>query len=238
MTPDSSFFSYFIHASFIVKCVMFILLGASIFSWMVIFQRATYLKAVRNKTENFEAEFFAGEELSKIYAEGLRHKAELQGAETIFHAGYKEFLRMHKHAGASIEATIENVKRAMRVAQMRAQDSLESSLSFLAIVGSNSVYVGLFGTVWGIMQSLSALANVQQATIAMVAPGIAETLIATALGLFTAIPALIAYNRYITDINQLINRFDAFQEEFINLLCRIENTHANENGNLQAVGAE
>ena len=143
-----------------------------------------------------------------------------EGLEAIFYSGFKEFLRFRKQAGANMDAVIENTQRAMKVAQMREQDKLETHLPFLAIVGSTSPYVGLFGTVWGIMPAFQALANVQQATISMVAPGIAEALIATALGLFAAIPAVIAYNRFITDIGRLMNRFDAFEEEFTNILIR------------------
>lgn len=176
---------------------------------------------MNKSARKFEQAFWSGEELSKLYAASNHdQKGSLQGVEAIFHAGFKEFARFRKQAGASMDAIVENTKRAMRVAQMREQDKLETHLPFLAIVGSTSPYVGLFGTVWGIMQAFRALANVQQATISMVAPGIAEALIATALGLFAAIPAVIAYNRFITDIGRLMNRFDAFEEEFTNILIR------------------
>jgi len=217
---DSSILSYFLHAGIVVKCVMLILASASIFSWSYILQRSAYLKSVNQDGRKFEQGFWSGEDLSKLYADGAKHKHSRQGLEAIFHAGFKEFIRFRKQAGASIEQVIENTRRAMRVAQMREQDKLEAQLAFLAIVGSTSPYVGLFGTVWGIMQAFQALANVQQATISMVAPGIAEALIATALGLFAAIPAVIAYNRFVTDIGRIMNRFDAFQEEFTNILIR------------------
>jgi biopolymer transport protein TolQ len=155
-----------------------------------------------------------------LYAAEERRKGSIDGLEAIFYAGFKEFTRFRKQAGATLNTVMENTTRAMRVAQMREQEKLETHLSFLAIVGSISPYVGLFGTVWGIMQAFRALANVQQATISMVAPGIAEALIATALGLFAAIPAVIAYNRYVAGINRLMSRFDAFQEEFTNILIR------------------
>lgn len=220
MNYDASLFGYFIHASLVVKCVMLILIGASIFSWTYILQRSFYLKDINKSAGKFEHAFWSGEDLSKLYAGGDRNRQAIEGLEAIFHAGFKEFQRFRKQAGATIELVMENTRRAMNVAQMREQDKLETHLPFLAIVGSTSPYVGLFGTVWGIMQAFGALANVQQATISMVAPGIAEALIATALGLFAAIPAVIAYNRFITDIGRLMNRFDAFEEEFTNILIR------------------
>lgn len=219
MNYDASLLNYFINASLVVKCVMLILACASIFSWTYILQRGFYLRDVRRSAQKFEHAFWSGEDLSRLYAD-TRPKEVPEGIEAIFRAGFKEFLRFRKQAGASLEAIIENTKRSMRVAQMREQDKLETHLSFLAIVGSTSPYVGLFGTVWGIMQAFRALANVQQATISMVAPGIAEALIATALGLFAAIPAVIAYNRFVTDIGRLMTRFDAFQEELTNILIR------------------
>lgn len=220
MNYDSSLLQYFIHASLVVKCVMLILATASVFSWTYILQRNFYLKGVNRSAQHFEKNFWSGEDLSKLYVDGSRRKQDLEGVEAIFHAGFKEFLAFKKQPGAELEPIMDNTRRAMRVAQMREQEKLETNLSFLAIVGSTSPYVGLFGTVWGIMQAFRALANVQQATISMVAPGIAEALIATALGLFAAIPAVIAYNRYITDIGRLLVRFDAFQEELTNILTR------------------
>jgi biopolymer transport protein TolQ len=199
---------------------MLILIGASICSWAYILQRGTALRDTRRAAGNFERAFWSGEDLSKLYGEGGKTKESHEGLEAIFQAGFKEFQRFRKQTGATVDAMIENTKRAMHVAQMREQDRLETHLAFLAIVGSTGPYVGLFGTVWGIMQAFTALANVQQATISMVAPGIAEALIATALGLFAAIPAVIAYNRFLTDIGRLMNRFDAFEEEFINILIR------------------
>lgn len=220
ITVDSDLWTYFINASLIVKCVMLILGAASVFSWMYILQRAFIVKAVRKETATFEKKFWAGGDLSKMYAETVQHKDELHGLESIFHAGFKEFLRLHKQAGMTAEAIMENAQRAMRVAYMYEQDKLEAGLPVLATVGSTSPYIGLFGTVWGIMLSFKALANVQQATISMVAPGIAEALIATAMGLFAAIPAVIAYNRFSTEMGRLLNRFDAFQEDFSNILFR------------------
>jgi len=221
---DATLLSYFWNAGLVVKCVMLILAGASVFSWTYILQRGFYLQDIKKAAGKFEKAFWSGEDLSKIYIKSNQQRANVEGMEAIFHAGFKEFMRFHKQAGITTTTTTENIidntKRAMRVAQMREQDKLEQSLPFLAIVGSTSPYIGLFGTVWGIMQAFRALSTVQQATISMVAPGIAEALIATALGLFAAIPAVIAYNRLITSIGRLMNRFDAFQEEFINILIR------------------
>jgi biopolymer transport protein TolQ len=221
---DASLLSYFIHAGIVVKCVMLILIAASIFSWAYILQRSFYLKDLNKSAGKFEQAFWSGEDLAKLYAESSRQKDALDGLEAIFHAGFKEFVRFRKQPGANMEDVMANTKRAMTVAQMREQDKLELRLPFLAIVGSTSPYVGLFGTVWGIMQAFRALANVQQATISMVAPGIAEALIATALGLFAAIPAVIAYNRFITYIGQLMNRYNAFEKEFTNILIRQSQT--------------
>lgn len=220
MNYDATLLSYFIHASMVVKAVMLILAGASILSWTYILQRGFYLNDIRKSAGKFEKAFWSGEDLSKLYAAGNRSRGTLEGLEAIFYAGFKEFSRFRKQTGATIELIMENTRRAMRVAQMREQDKLEAHLPFLAIVGSTSPYVGLFGTVWGIMTAFRALSTVEQATISMVAPGIAEALIATALGLFAAIPAVIAYNRFITDIGRLMNRFDAFEEEFTNILIR------------------
>lgn len=226
MNYDAGLLSYFLHASLVVKCVMLILASASIFSWAYILQRGFYLQDVNNSAGKFENAFWSGEDLSKLYAGAHRSgKTPSEGLEAIFHAGFKEFSRFRQQAGTINERVMENTKRAMRVAQMREQEKLETHLSFLAIVGSTSPYVGLFGTVWGIMQSFGALASVQQATISMVAPGIAEALIATALGLFAAIPAVIAYNRFVTNIGRLMNRFDAFQEELTNILIRQSQLH-------------
>ncbi|HSW70801.1 MAG TPA: protein TolQ, partial [Gammaproteobacteria bacterium] len=162
-------------------------------------------------------DFWDEKNLSKLYAESLKSKAHLQGLQSIFHAGFREFLRLNQ-LGMTVQAMLASVKRAMRVVQAEEQDHLESNLPILATIGSISPYIGLFGTVWGIMTSFQSLSHVQQATIAMVAPGIAEALIATAMGLFAAIPAAIAYNRYSTEANRLLNRYDAFQESFINIL--------------------
>jgi len=217
---DASLLTYFFHAGLVVKMVMLILVAASVFSWTYILQRGTYLRNISKSASRFEKAFWSGEDLSQLYADGGKNRGSSAGLEAIFYAGFKEFQRFRKQTGATLALIMENTRRAMQVAQMREQDKLEAHLPFLAIVGSTSPYVGLFGTVWGIMTAFRALANVQQATISMVAPGIVEALIATALGLFAAIPAVIAYNRFITDIGRLMNRFDAFEEEFTNILTR------------------
>jgi biopolymer transport protein TolQ len=217
---DSSFLTYFWNAGIVVKLVLLLLVSASILSWTFILQRFFFLRDTSDTTTKFENHFWSGGDLNALYNESLKHKDNLHGAEAIFTAGFKEFLRLLKQPGINAEAITESAKRAMRVAEMREQDKLELHLPTLATIGSTSPYVGLFGTVWGIMVSLGALAHVQQATIAMVAPGISEALVATAMGLFAAIPAAIAYNRFSNDINRLLNRFAAFQDEFSNILFR------------------
>ena len=220
MTIDSSLWVYFVNASIVVKVVMSLLVAASVLSWTTILQRGFYLKDMRAKTVAFENKFWSGGELSRFYMDTLQQQKEVHGIEAIFQAGFKEFLRLRKESRLPIELMMENVKRAMRVAERREQDQLELHLPLLATIGSTSPYLGLFGTVWGIMLSFRGLASVQQATISAVAPGIAEALIATAMGLFAAIPAVVSYNRYATDITRLLNRFDSFQEEFANILFR------------------
>lgn len=225
MTIDSTFFTYFLNAGIVVKCVMLILICASVLSWTYILQRGFYLKEVGEATTDFEKVFWSGGDLSKLYENSAQRNHAI-ALEAIFQSGFKEFMRLRKQIGVNAEAIMEGAKRAMRVAQMREQDKLELHLPLLATVGSTSPYVGLFGTVWGIMLSFKALASVQQATISMVAPGIAEALIATAMGLFAAIPAVVAYNRYATEIGRLLNRFDAFQDEFASILFRQAQSHS------------
>lgn len=217
MNIDSTLMTYFLNAGLVVKCVLLILIAASILSWTTIFQRASYLRQLKREIDDFENFFWEEKNLSTIYADSLKNKKNLQGTQAIFHAGFREFLRINK-PGVAVHSLLESVKRAMHVVLTEEQDNLESALPILATIGSTSPYIGLFGTVWGIMTSFQSLAQVQQATIAMVAPGIAEALIATAMGLFAAIPAAIAYNRYSAETGRLLNRFDAFQESFMNIL--------------------
>lgn len=236
MTIDSSLWTYFQNASIVVKSVMLILAMASILSWTYILQRGFYLKNIRKATALFEDTFWSGHDLSQLYTNSNRRRTAVDGIEAIFQAGFKEFLRGQKISSQPsqkdgknsfpVELMMANVTRAMRAVQMREQDKLETNLPWLATIGSTSPYLGLFGTIWGIMLSFRGLASVQQATISAVAPGIAEALIATAMGLFAAIPAVIAYNRYATDISRLLNRFDSFQEEFANILLRQAQIHS------------
>lgn len=218
MSGQESFLEIALHASLVVKFVLLILLAASLASWAVIFRKHRMLKQARIAADTFEDRFWSGGELAAIYKEISGTGAEY-GMEGIFEAGFSEFARLRKQSDAAGQV-IESSRRAMRGAQIREVDRLEENLSFLATVGSTSPYVGLFGTVWGIMNAFHGLGNVQQATIAMVAPGISEALIATAMGLFAAIPAVIAYNRFANHVERLETRFDSFLEEFSTILQR------------------
>lgn len=206
-------------ASLLVQLVMLLLLAASVVSWIIIFKKRSMLNRASNHAEDFEERFWSGSELSKLYEGLARGDRAHIGLERVFEAGYQEFSRMRER-GASAEAVVAGAQRSMRVAVTREMDRLENHLSFLATVGSTSPYVGLFGTVWGIMTSFRALGAAQQATIAMVAPGISEALIATAMGLFAAIPAVIAYNRFSNQVDRLAVRYDNFTDEFAAILDR------------------
>jgi biopolymer transport protein TolQ len=220
VTTDLSIIHLFLGASPIVQLVMLALLAVSLLSWFVIFHRGKVLRLARRDADAFEQRFWSGTELGSLFKEVSRDDYAASGMERIFEAGFREFARLRRKEGGTGQATIEGAQRAMRVALMREHDHLEHHLSFLATVGSTSPYVGLFGTVWGIMNAFRALGNVQQATIAMVAPGIAEALVATAMGLFAAIPAVIAYNRFANDAERLGNRYENFLEEFAAVLQR------------------
>ena len=228
MNNQESFLEIAIHASLVVKIVLLILVAASLASWAVIFRKYRMLKEARTATDSFEKRFWSGGEIASIYKEISGSGAE-SGMESIFEAGFGEFARLRKQSDAH-GMVIEGSRRAMRVAQVREVDRLEESLSFLATVGSTSPYVGLFGTVWGIMNAFHGLGNVQQATISMVAPGISEALIATAMGLFAAIPAVIAYNRFANQVERLETRFDSFVDEFSTILQRHVGTRAASQG--------
>lgn len=219
MAGQLSILELILHASFVVQCVMAILVGASIVSWAMIIQRNKALNAAIEDTRKFEDRFWSGIDLSKLYNE-VSARANVSGMESLFKAGFKEFARLHKTNARQPSAVMEGTQRAMRVGLSREVERLETHLPFLATVGSISPYIGLFGTVWGIMNSFIALGAVQQATLAMVAPGIAEALIATAIGLFAAIPAVIAYNRFSHRVEQLENSYANFVEEFANILHR------------------
>jgi len=220
MSTDLSFFHLIMGASTVVKLVLLLLLGVSMASWTMIFRRRSALKAAQAAADEFEDRFWSGGDLSALYRAIAARPDGAIGMAGIFQAGFSEFARLRKQSGSDSRSVVEGAQRVMRVVLSRETDDLETHLSFLATVGSTSPYVGLFGTVWGIMNSFRGLGNAQQATLSMVAPGIAEALIATAMGLFAAIPAVIAYNRYSNDVERLINRYDNFLEEFSTILHR------------------
>jgi biopolymer transport protein TolQ len=219
-SSDLSFVGLILNASLVVQLVMVILVLASVLSWTVIFDRSRVLKKAQREANGFENRFWSGNDLGDLYRSADRDRDDLRGTAAIFHAGFREFARLRENAEIEPMAVVEGARRAMRVAMSRELDTLESHLSFLATVGSTSPYVGLFGTVWGIMNAFTALGNVKQATLNLVAPGIAEALIATAIGLFAAIPAVVAYNKYANTVQRLENRYDDFVEEFSNILQR------------------
>ena len=216
MVNHASVLGYFWQAGMIVKSVLLILLIASVVSWTLILQRAWYFNRKKQQYDAFNTRFWASTDLSKLYADIDSSITEKEGLAAIFHSGFKEFLRVRQQGHVELEP----IQRVMQISHAKEAESLEHHLPLFASVGSIAPYVGLFGTVWGIMTSFQALGQAQQATIAMVAPGISEALVATALGLFTAIPAVIAYNRYTTRANTLLNRYDVFQDELIALITQ------------------
>lgn len=224
ITQDLSFLSLITNASVIVQAVLLLLLLASLLSWWTIFRKLFAIKQAVKETDSFENEFWSGVDLNTLYQRSTAGRHQVAGMEKIFEAGFREFLKLKRQGHMEISAVTEGTRRAMRAAYQRELDMLEANLAFLATVGSVSPYVGLFGTVWGIMNAFRSLSNVVQATLAHVAPGIAEALIATAMGLFAAIPAVVAYNRYAHDIDRLATRFESFMEEFSNILQRQMNT--------------
>ncbi|NGX16651.1 protein TolQ [Wenzhouxiangella sp. XN24] len=220
MQNEMSIARLVLDASLVVQLVMLLLLLASVASWAVIIQKRRVLRQARANAENFEKEFWSGGDLNGLYKRLAGKPEGKLGMSGIFEAGFREFSRLRKQDDLQASQIVEGSRRAMLVSQMREADRLEQNLAMLATVGSTSPYVGLFGTVWGIMNSFIALGNVQQATLAMVAPGIAEALIATAMGLFAAIPAVIAYNRYADTVGRIESRYDTFVEEFSTILQR------------------
>ena len=222
LTQDLEIWTLIANASIVVKTVMVLLLAVSFMSWMFIFQKWFSIRRSVRQTGQFEREFWGGKDLNALYQGAVNHRHSIGSLERIFEAGFREFAKLRGQKSAQTEASdmVDGARRAMRATFQREMDFLERHLAFLASTGSVSPYVGLFGTVWGIMHSFRSLANVQQATLAQVAPGIAEALIATAIGLFAAIPAVVAYNRYSYDIERLANRFESFMEEFSNILHR------------------
>ncbi|HEX4330547.1 MAG TPA: protein TolQ [Usitatibacter sp.] len=220
VTQDLSVVSMIVNASIVVKVVMAILALASLFSWTFIFMKIFSIGRARRQAEEFEREFWSGTDLVGLYQRAASGRYATMGLERIFEAGFKEFLKLKGRPGADLSSLLDGTRRAMKATYQREMDVLESHLSFLATVGSVSPYIGLFGTVWGIMNAFRGLSNVAQATLAHVAPGIAEALVATAMGLFAAIPAVIAYNRFTHDIDRLASRYESFMEELQNILQR------------------
>ena len=220
MQSDLQIWQLILTASWMVKFVMLILLVASVASWMIIFRKRQVLVEAEKEAEAFEEKFWSGTDLNAMHESIETTHRSTRGMEKVFSSGFSEFLRMRDQGRIGPNAMVEGAQRAMRIALTRETEELEHHLNFLATVGSTSPYVGLFGTVWGIMTSFHQLANVNQATIAMVAPGISEALIATAMGLFAAIPAVIAFNRFSNQVERLESRYDNFKEEFSSILQR------------------
>ncbi len=211
------------NASLLVQLVMLVLVLASIVSWTMIIRRVFLYRDAEYQLAEFEQQFWSGIDLGKLYRQAnanAEDRDSIVGVENIFRSGFKEFSRLRQQNNVDADAIMQGAQRGMRVAMAREEDKLAASLPFLATVGSTSPYIGLFGTVWGIMNSFRGLANVQQATIATVAPGISEALIATAMGLFAAIPAVIAYNRFSTRVDTLVSRYEQFSDEFSSILHR------------------
>jgi biopolymer transport protein TolQ len=220
VTQDLEIWTLIASASLVVKFVMVLLLGVSFMSWLFIFMKMFAIRRARSETDTFEREFWGGNDLNLLYQGAVNNRHSIGSLERIFEAGFREFSKLRGQRGTDPSTMVDGARRAMRATYQREMDVLESHLSFLASAGSVSPYVGLFGTVWGIMHAFRGLANVQQATLAQVAPGIAEALVATAIGLFAAIPAVVAYNRYSHDIDRISIRFESFMEEFSNILQR------------------
>jgi biopolymer transport protein TolQ len=223
VTEELSVWHLVSSASLTVQTVMALLFIASVMSWFMIVQRAFYFNASDRARNHFEQQFWSGIDLSQLFRKGTANSEQgksFVGMESIFRAGFKEFSRLRQQPGVDSEAVMDGAQRAMRVATSREEEQMDKHLSFLATVGSTSPYVGLFGTVWGIMTSFQGLATMHQATLATVAPGISEALIATAMGLFAAIPAVVAYNRYSARVDILLNKYETFADEFYSILHR------------------
>jgi biopolymer transport protein TolQ len=223
VTPDLSLVGLIANASLVVQLVMALLLAVSLMSWWYIFRKLFTIRRAREQADEFEKEFWSGVDLTSLYQAAVNARHSGGSLNRIFEAGFREFTKHKSRPGMNVEAAMEGTRRAMRATYQREMDRLEAHMAFLATVGSVSPYVGLFGTVWGIMNAFRGLSNVVSATLAHVAPGIAEALIATAMGLFAAIPAVVAYNRYARDIDKLATRYESFMEEFSNILQRQAN---------------
>jgi biopolymer transport protein TolQ len=228
MNGELNILDLVLHASLPVKLVLLILLAFSFLSWVIIIRKYTLLKQAMESADAFEERFWSGTDLAALFREVGGRGDQAGGLENVFEAGFREFARQRQRKGGDPRVVLEGTERAMRVVGTREVEHLEQNLEFLANVGSISPYVGLFGTVWGIMAAFQGLANVKEATIAMVAPGISEALVATAMGLFAAIPAVWAYNRYANKVERVATRYDTFQEEFSSILQR--QIHADEIG--------
>ncbi|MDB5928636.1 MAG: Cell division and transport-associated protein TolQ [Polaromonas sp.] len=220
MNQDLSIVSLLLHASWVVQAVVVLLIGISIASWAAIFRKVVAIKRARLLNDEFDREFWSGTSLNDLFA-GAAQNAKNSGAmERIFASGMREYQKLRERHISDTGTLLDGARRAMRASYQREMDAIESNLSFLATVGSVSPYVGLFGTVWGIMHAFTGLAAMEQVTLATVAPGIAEALVATAIALFAAIPAVVAYNRFAHDIDRIANRLETFIEEFSNILQR------------------
>jgi biopolymer transport protein TolQ len=219
MNQDFSIFTLVTQASFVVQLVMAGLMIASLASWTVIFGKLFGLKKIRSSNEEFEREFWAGKNINDLYSDAVK-RTDGSPMERIFASGMREFMKLRERRVTDSGSLLDGARRAMRASFQRELDAIEANLSFLATVGSVSPYVGLFGTVWGIMHAFVGLGNMTQVTLATVAPGIAEALVATAIGLFAAIPAVIAYNRFARDIDRIAIQLETFIEEFSNILQR------------------
>ena len=220
MHTELSIVSLVANASLLVQAVMALLMVVSLLSWTTIFRKWFQIREAREATEQFEGDFWKDRDLGALFQQLREGKRESGSLARIFESGMSEFIKTRQQKPGDVQAMLDGARRSMRASYQREMDSLESNLAFLASTGSVSPYVGLFGTVWGIMNAFRGLANVQQATLASVAPGIAEALVATAIGLFAAIPAVVAYNRFAHDIDRLSTRFDTFVDEFLNILQR------------------
>jgi biopolymer transport protein TolQ len=219
-SSDMSFFTLIAGASLPVQLVMLILVITSLFSWWYIFIKVATIKRAEKDADHFEETFWTGGDLNKLYDSVTAGRRKPQGMASIFEAGFKEYIKHKQQGRMEVSDVMEGARRAMRAAYNREMDDMDAHLPFLASVGSVSPYIGLFGTVWGIMNAFRGLSSVAQATLTQVAPGIAEALVATAIGLFAAIPAVIAYNRFASSVDRLSVRYESFMEEFTNILQR------------------
>ena len=220
VSQDLSILHLILNASAVVQAIMLLLAGLSFMSWYYIFRKWFTVREARAQTEQFERDFWSGGDLNSLYQSAVNNRHDTGSMERIFEAGFREFTKLRSQKNLDPKDIIDGARRAMRATYQREVDTIDAHLAYLASVGSVSPYVGLFGTVWGIMHAFTGLANVQQVSLATVAPGIAEALVATAIGLFAAIPAVVAYNRFSHDIDRLSIRFESFMEEFSNILQR------------------